>query len=81
MLAMLGPVEALSLLFVLALCLVPVAAFCKIAQRLGWHWTWGLLTLVPVLNIIILCVFAWGEPPARAGVVVPTPQSPQTLDS
>lgn len=60
---MVSPLESMMVLAVAGIYLVPLAAFCKIVQRLGWHWALGLLMLVPLVNIVLICIFAWSDPP------------------
>jgi hypothetical protein len=38
---------------------------CMIFHKAGYNWAWGLLTLVPIANIIIPFVFALGDWPVR----------------
>jgi len=63
---MFSPMETAVVFVVGLLYLIPLAAFCKIVQRLGWPWAMGLLMLVPLLNVVMICVFAWSNPPARS---------------
>ncbi len=37
--------------------------YCKIFAKAGYGWALGLLMLVPIVNIIMLCVLAMGDWP------------------
>ena len=73
-----------SICFVLAIVLISlvlnvlyVIAFCKIFGKAGYHWAMGLLMLVPIANIIMPLVLAFGEWPIYRQMrqVSPPPQS------
>ena len=57
------------LIFMIPLVLIIVAVkiliFCKIFSRAGYSWALGLLMLVPIANIIMLCVLAFAEWPIQ----------------
>jgi hypothetical protein len=50
----------LVLLIVLAL---KILICCKIFSKAGYCWAWGLLLLVPVANVIMAFVLAFGDWP------------------
>ncbi|HEY4440073.1 MAG TPA: hypothetical protein VGN14_06430 [Candidatus Elarobacter sp.] len=52
-------------LIVLAVAVVPM---CLIARRLGFGWGWGLLSVVPLANIVLLWVLALAPAPSRGPV-------------
>lgn len=55
-----GLAIAFVVLVVLAL---NVLITCKIFSKTGYGWAWGLLVLVPIANIIIFFVLAFGDWP------------------
>lgn len=65
-----GPSETVALLggciglFIwLAMIILSVIIFCKIFSKAGYHWAMGLLMMVPIANLIMLCVLAFGQWP------------------
>ena len=38
--------------------------FCKIFSKAGYHWALGLLMIVPIANIIMPFILAFGDWPA-----------------
>ena len=54
------------LLIVLAVTIVLTAViWCKLFSKAGYHWTRGLLMLVPIANIIMPFILAFGEWPIQ----------------
>ncbi len=57
------------LIFMIPLVLIIVAVkiliFCKIFSKAGYCWALGLLMLVPIANIIMPFVLAFGDWPIR----------------
>ena len=60
--------------------------YCRIFSKAGYSWALGLLTLIPIMNIIMICILGLGDWPvlrelkqlrqhARAGIG-PTVQAP-----
>ena len=54
--------------FFIAIVVILVAAikaliFCKIFSKAGYSWALGLLMIVPVADIIMACVLAFGRWP------------------
>ena len=37
--------------------------YCKIFSKAGYCWALGLLTLVPIVNVIMLCILGIGDWP------------------
>jgi uncharacterized membrane protein len=58
---MLGLVIIISLVILL----VKTGLNCMIFNKTGYSWAWGLLTLVPIANIILPFVLALGDWPIR----------------
>jgi hypothetical protein len=56
---------AIILLILLIIALVMTWVNCMIFHKAGYRWAWGLLTLVPIANIIIPFVLALGDWPVR----------------
>lgn len=56
---------AISLVICLIVKLVKTWINCMIFYKAGYHWAWGLLTLVPIADIIIPFVLALGDWPVR----------------
>jgi len=51
------------IIFFLAVTVLMVWAYCKIFQKAGYHWALGLLTLVPIANVVIFLVLAFADWP------------------
>ena len=47
----------------LAIVVFTVIVQCKIFSKAGYHWAMGLLMLVPIANLIMLCILAFGQWP------------------
>lgn len=68
-----GQPEAVAILFVamFALAIIIIVAaikvliFCMIFSKAGYSWALGLLMLVPIANIIMPFVLAFGDWPIR----------------
>ena len=55
---------ALMLLFIaLLIKVLLVWAFCRICSKAGYHWALGLLMLVPVADVVLPLVLAFGDWP------------------
>lgn len=58
-----GPVEVILILFiafiVLAVTAIKVFSFCRIFPKAGYNWAYGLLTLLPMSEIVIPLVLAF----------------------
>jgi hypothetical protein len=51
------------ILFVLFITLLTVLVYCKIFAKTGYCWALGLLMFVPIANLIMLLVRAFGDWP------------------
>ncbi len=65
-----APVFALTLvafviLMVLIVAIINVLVFCKIFSKAGYCWALGLLMFVPIANIIMPFVLAFGDWPIQ----------------
>ncbi len=58
-------IVALAVLLSLIMLLVKTWINCMIFHKAGYRWAWGLLTLVPIANIILPFVLALGDWPVR----------------
>ena len=56
---------ALALLIILIVAIIKTWIYCMVFHKAGYSWAWGLLTLVPVANIIMPFVLALGDWPVR----------------
>ena len=56
-------ITALGLLVGLILTIAIIWIYCKIFAKAGYCWALGLLMMVPIVNIIMLCVLAMGDWP------------------
>lgn len=56
-------VTALVVLVTLLVVAIKVLIFCKIFSKAGYSWALGLLMLVPIANIIMPFVLAFGDWP------------------
>jgi len=54
---------ATILLMAAIVTVIMTVAYCRIFSKAGYCWAWGLLTLVPIANIIILLVLAFSNWP------------------
>ena len=57
-------VGLLVLVFGLVMTAVTILIYCRIFSKAGYHWALGLLMLVPIANIIMPFVLAFGDWPA-----------------
>ena len=42
---------------------VTILVYCKIFSKAGYHWAMGLIALVPLGNLILLLILAFGQWP------------------
>jgi uncharacterized membrane protein len=56
-------IVALGALVGLILTIAIIWIYCRIFAKAGYCWALGLLMLVPIVNIIMLCVLAMGDWP------------------
>ncbi len=54
-----------AILFALIVVIIKVLIFCKIFSKAGYCWALGLLMLVPIANIIMPFVLAFGDWPIQ----------------
>ena len=47
----------------LAVVVLTAVLFCKIFSKAGYHWALGLIMLIPIGNLVMLCVLAFGQWP------------------
>jgi hypothetical protein len=56
-------IVALGLLVGLILTIAIIWIYCRIFAKAGYCWAMGLMMMVPIVNIIMLCVLAMGDWP------------------
>ena len=56
---------AFALMICLIVAIVKTWIYCMIFHKAGFRWFWGLLTLVPIANIIMPFVLALGDWPVQ----------------
>ncbi|MCK5563792.1 MAG: hypothetical protein KAJ07_00980 [Planctomycetes bacterium] len=56
-------VGIVMLLFWLAFAVITIVACCKIFSKAGYSWALGLLMLIPIANLIVMLVLAFGDWP------------------
>ena len=56
---------AFGILMYLIVVIITALIFCKIFSKAGYCWALGLLMLVPIANIIMPFVLAFGDWPIR----------------
>ncbi len=56
---------AFAILMVLIVGIIKALIYCKIFSRAGYCWALGLLMLVPIANIIMPFVLAFGDWPIQ----------------
>ena len=54
-----------ELIIVLLVAIVPAVLFWRIFSKAGYPGAMGLLMLVPLLNLVALCILAFGDWPIR----------------
>ncbi|MBP8604510.1 MAG: hypothetical protein KBI46_01535 [Phycisphaerae bacterium] len=50
---------------ILLITVLTVIIFCRIFAKAGYHWALGLITLIPIGNIIMLLILAFSEWPIQ----------------
>jgi hypothetical protein len=63
-LLLVAPLIVFVLLTVLVITIIKTWIYCRIFSKAGYCWALGLLTLVPIANIIMPFVLALGDWPA-----------------
>ena len=61
------PVIGIFIIFLALLVIVPIKLLicCMIFHKAGYSWALGLLMIVPIANIILIFVLAFGDWPVR----------------
>jgi len=61
------PVIGIFVLVLALLIIIPIKLLicCMIFHKAGYSWAFGLLMLVPIANIIMVFVLAFGDWPVR----------------
>ena len=66
-----SPVHWIVVLVVFAaIVVVPIWAWCTIVRKAGFSPWWGLLSIIPLVNIALLFVFAYSKWPMDGQVGV-----------
>ena len=73
---MMGPAGAILFLFYLAVIIVSIVAGVKVLSKAGYSGWWILIAAVPVVNLIMFCVFAFSDWPALRRGAAATPPDP-----
>lgn len=60
-----GILVALAILMGLIVLIIKILIYCKIFSKAGYCWALGLLMLVPIANIIMPFVLAFGDWPVQ----------------
>ncbi|MFC3033387.1 hypothetical protein ACFOEE_12740 [Pseudoalteromonas fenneropenaei] len=60
-----GGISIWQLLIILIIVLIPLLLFRPIAKKAGYSGWWALIMLVPIVNLIIVWVFAFAKWPAE----------------
>jgi magnesium-transporting ATPase (P-type) len=58
-------IAAMVLMLSLIVVIIKAVIYCKVFSKAGYHWALGLLALIPILNIIMPFVLAFGQWPIR----------------
>jgi hypothetical protein len=68
----------------LIVMIITVIVYCKIFKKAGYHWALGLISLIPIGNLVLLLILAFGEWPierqlraGRQGGIMPPPSEGQ----
>jgi hypothetical protein len=49
----------------LSVLILTALVFCKIFSKAGYHWAMGLIMLIPIGNLVMLLILAFGEWPIQ----------------
>ena len=72
----------IMMLIGLGITALMVFIYCKIFSKAGYHWAMGLLMLVPIANIIMPFVLAFGDWPVLKKLrMLQSPPSQQSQPS
>ena len=55
----------MEVVLAVVLAVLIVVCFMAIASRAGYSWFWGLIALIPIVDLIALFVFAFNEWPIQ----------------
>ena len=61
-------VAAFVLLILLATLVITAVIYCRIFAKAGYHWSLGLLILLPIVSVIMPFVLAFGHWPIQREV-------------
>lgn len=61
-----GGISIWQLIIILALLLIPLLIFGPVAKKAGFSRWWGLLLAVPIINVLIIWIFAFIKWPAES---------------
>jgi hypothetical protein len=53
------------MIYTLVIILAVIWPVCRIVGKAGYSNAWGLLVLIPLVNVIALCVFAYSDWPVE----------------
>jgi len=60
LIALMGVMVALTAIIV---TVILTLAYCRIFSKAGFCWAWGLLMLVPIVNMVVLLVLTFSDWP------------------
>ena len=59
-----SPIDLVPLATFLGIIGLSIWCWARIASKAGYSGAWGLVAVVPILNVAALCVFAFARWPA-----------------
>ncbi len=62
--------SGIALIFVLAIFLFTIVIYWRIAAKAGYNGALSLLLLIPLVNLIMICIFAFSEWPIERALKV-----------
>lgn len=60
-----GNISIWQIVFILLLVISPILLFSPIARKAGYSGWWSLLMIVPIVNLVMIWVFAFVKWPAE----------------
>jgi len=60
----------------LIVTIIKVLLYCKVFSKAGYCWAFGLLVLVPIVNIVMPFILAFGDWPIQKELRALKPQTP-----
>ena len=54
---------AFGFLMALIVTIITLVVYCKIAAKMGYSWALGLLTIVPIVNLVLFIYLAFADWP------------------